>query len=350
MDLEFGDGLLQSWYDWWLCLVGFVAALLLTVTVVSRGNWQTSGLLLKTALVAAALAATPLALARIGLNIAGNPDALGYLSLVGLIGALAAGLPYLFISLRESQSVAQPYAGEVVTPGAPQAVTPEEGTPLAPDVGDATRTLTSEEAVDSAGTRSGDDGAAAPAPTQAPPAWLHFKSGPRAGESIPLSPGVTSIGRGADNDVVVDDAAVSRQHATIAFHDGQYVVEDAGNSSGTIVEGAPAAETVLTSGSSINLGETEIVFMQSEGTVVGGVPGATAASGAAPAAGGQPGETVVMGAPSESVMAWLAVTGGPDKGKTLQLLAKDCTVGRDEGNDLALADAGVSRRHALLKY
>ena len=44
-------------------------------------------------------------------------------------------------------------------------------------------------------------------PTMASTAWLHFKTGPRAGQSIPIGPGTLSIGRGAENDVVLDDAS-----------------------------------------------------------------------------------------------------------------------------------------------
>ena len=136
---------------------------------------------------------------------------------------------------------------------------------------------------------------------------------------------------------MVDDSAASRQHATISFKDGNYVVTDAGSSSGTMVEGSPAAETVLASGSSLKVGETELVFMQTEGTFAAGATGAPAA----PATGGQqPGETVVI-QQQATIMAWLAVTGGPEKGKSYQLTAADTTIGRDTGNDFVVADAAI---------
>jgi pSer/pThr/pTyr-binding forkhead associated (FHA) protein len=144
----------------------------------------------------------------------------------------------------------------------------------------------------------------------------------------------------------VDDAAVSREHATISFEGGQFIVEDAGSSSGTIVEGSPAAQTVLASGSSIQLGETELVFMQAEGTFAPAIGGRSATG----TGGQQPGETVVIQPQAAAVMAWLAVTAGPEKGKTHQLTAADTTIGRDTTNDFVLADAAVSRRHVMLKY
>ena len=156
---------------------------------------------------------------------------------------------------------------------------------------------------------------------------------------------MTSIGRGDESTVVIEDPSVSRRHATISFQEGTYVLEDEGSSGGTMVEGSTASRTELKSGSAIKIGETELVFMPSEsGATAIGAP-----SGATPG-GGRPGETVVMGPAPSVVLMWLAVTGGPDKGKTHQLTEGDTTIGRDQGTGLVLADAAVSRRHALVRY
>ena len=40
-------------------------------------------------------------------------------------------------------------------------------------------------------------------------------------------------------------------------------------------------------------------------------------------------------------MAWLAVNGGSEKGKSYQLTAADTTIGRDTGNDFVVADAAI---------
>ena len=50
----------------------------------------------------------------------------------------------------------------------------------------------------------------------------------------------------------------------------------------------------------------------------------------------------------QCVMAWLAVTAGPQKGMTYQLKIGDNTIGR-EGCDLVIEDTAVSRRHAMIK-
>ena len=91
-----------------------------------------------------------------------------------------------------------------------------------------------------------------------------FISSPVPGPASPspIGPGTLSIGRGAENDVVLDDATVSRLHAQISFQDGQYFVEDAGSMSGTLVEGLEATRTLIASGATLQMGESELMFMQ----------------------------------------------------------------------------------------
>ena len=51
----------------------------------------------------------------------------------------------------------------------------------------------------------------------------------------------------------------------------------------------------------------------------------------------------------QQTASWIAVTTGPDIGKTLQLHAGDNSVGRDHQNDLALGDSYVSSRQAMVR-
>lgn len=74
-----------------------------------------------------------------------------------------------------------------------------------------------------------------------PPAGLAFlvvrrsyQGGPRLGERLPLR-AVSAIGRDAGNDVVVDDEAASARHAVLTVSDGEWWVEDAGSTNGTVV-------------------------------------------------------------------------------------------------------------------
>ena len=58
----------------------------------------------------------------------------------------------------------------------------------------------------------------------------------RVGERMPLR-AVNALGRDAGNDIVINDEAASARHALVEFADGEWWVEDAGSTNGTIVNG-----------------------------------------------------------------------------------------------------------------
>jgi FHA domain-containing protein len=62
------------------------------------------------------------------------------------------------------------------------------------------------------------------------------RGAPRVGDRLPLR-AVNAIGRDAGNDVVVNDEAASARHALVEFADGEWWVEDAGSTNGTLVNG-----------------------------------------------------------------------------------------------------------------
>jgi hypothetical protein len=61
--------------------------------------------------------------------------------------------------------------------------------------------------------------------------------GPRVGERMPLR-AVNSVGRDAGNDVVLNDEAASAKHSIVSFADGEWWLEDAGSTNGTLLNGA----------------------------------------------------------------------------------------------------------------
>lgn len=64
-----------------------------------------------------------------------------------------------------------------------------------------------------------------------------------------------TIGRASNNDLVVAHPSVSWFHAYLRWQGGQWMIDDAGSSNGTIVDGQEVPpERPLASGSSINLG------------------------------------------------------------------------------------------------
>jgi pSer/pThr/pTyr-binding forkhead associated (FHA) protein len=65
-------------------------------------------------------------------------------------------------------------------------------------------------------------------------------SGPGGGERIVELAGTTTIGRAADNGIVLDDTQVSRCHVMLLVQDAEVLLLDMESSNGTSVNGAPA--------------------------------------------------------------------------------------------------------------
>lgn len=120
---------------------------------------------------------------------------------------------------------------------------------------------------------------AAPPPPSAPPptprieptrrveerapamAWLVIKSGPRLGQQFGLTRGRNTIGRdGTRCDIVLDDGAVSAEHARINFENGQFVIYDLASLNGTFVNRQRVQRQLLMDGDLIRLGNTTLVF------------------------------------------------------------------------------------------
>ncbi|MBM7115819.1 FHA domain-containing protein [Archangium primigenium] len=80
--------------------------------------------------------------------------------------------------------------------------------------------------------------------------------------------GIT-VGRTGNNDVVLDDATVSRFHAWFQREpDGGYVVTDAGSKNGSFVAGVrlvPRRATALADGTRLRFGQVEVTFYLSSG-------------------------------------------------------------------------------------
>jgi predicted component of type VI protein secretion system len=66
------------------------------------------------------------------------------------------------------------------------------------------------------------------------------------------------IGRSPDNDVTIDNLAVSNHHARILPDAGQYVIEDLNSMNGTFVNGRRVERATLRNGDVIQIGKHEI--------------------------------------------------------------------------------------------
>lgn len=72
---------------------------------------------------------------------------------------------------------------------------------------------------------------------------------------------VTNIGRSLDNDIVIQDAHVSRNHAQIRYENDQYILYDLNSTGGTFLNNKKIDQSVLHVGNIITLTNVPMVFV-----------------------------------------------------------------------------------------
>ena len=92
---------------------------------------------------------------------------------------------------------------------------------------------------------------------------LIMRSGPTPGASFTLEGDQLDIGRDSTNEIVINDAEISRRHARLTFQGGKYVLEDLGSTNGTFVNGQRlAGPRVLKSGEVVSFGEQIVMIFE----------------------------------------------------------------------------------------
>jgi S-DNA-T family DNA segregation ATPase FtsK/SpoIIIE len=125
------------------------------------------------------------------------------------------------------------------------------------------RTLPATALVDKAGLRNGavvrlvDAGSVSPGRVDQIVGVLDVLEGPDTGRRIQLRPGVNTVGRAADCDVVLTDRAVSMHHAKIEIADAVEILDTA-STHGVIVGGGRVSRARLGAGDTAALGNSVI--------------------------------------------------------------------------------------------
>src|SRR6185312_13935568 len=96
----------------------------------------------------------------------------------------------------------------------------------------------------------------------AQPAVLHVIGGADRGKTYELVLPETRVGRGADQDLVLADIAVSRRHFTLHAENGRFRMRDLGSGNGTLVNGQRVDSVLLNDGDQIECGNTLMRFDQ----------------------------------------------------------------------------------------
>lgn len=91
-------------------------------------------------------------------------------------------------------------------------------------------------------------------------AKLILKYEDRVLREVPVGAGGVTIGRLPSNGVVVENPAVSGQHARVVVEGGQFMVQDLNSRNGTFVNNQPVSKHTLREGDVITIGKHALVF------------------------------------------------------------------------------------------
>lgn len=99
-------------------------------------------------------------------------------------------------------------------------------------------------------------------------ASLVVVEGPAAGTEYVLESPKISLGRGPDVDIVLQDDAMSRQHAALELSSDGFRVRDLGSTNGITVNGSQVSGADLKHGDRIALGEHTLQYILESRTSV----------------------------------------------------------------------------------
>lgn len=161
-------------------------------------------------------------------------------------------------------------------------------------------------------------------------------------KEVQLTKDRTTLGRRPYNDIVIDNLAVSGEHAVIQIADGEAVLEDLNSTNGTYINGKAIKKQPLQNNDSIEIGKYKIRF-HSDQTGAGFdktmviKPGGTAGIGSSPAAA--PAAAVADNAAGGA--ASIRVLSGAAAGREVALVKIVTTIGKP-----GVAVAAITRRPA----
>lgn len=96
---------------------------------------------------------------------------------------------------------------------------------------------------------------------------LHIRNGTVVGE-FALEPGSLRVGRNPDNDIRLEDSAVSGNHAVITIKTNPYMdalydvfVDDLGSTNGTLINGQPTTHQRLHDADILQVGTHEFKYV-----------------------------------------------------------------------------------------
>ena len=308
MYIEFLEGSpLWYWYNYGGVIAGMAVTVILAAMVIGLSSWRPGGIFLKTLAGASLATVMPLGLARIGFRMAiSNPELVGYLSIGGTALVFIVGIAF-FIA-RATHKENKPAVAD-----APQVK--EEATQVVEVAKPANESPVSDMTI-----QVDND------------------------KTVAVGSDTVTIGRGSDNDIVLDDSSVSRHHARITRRNGSYYVEDLDSTNGITIDGVPADGNQIKQGTVVKLGKVEI-------GVGSPMPknNNPEEENAVEAEVSKSFEQTYLGKPQPNRVGWLTMNSGENAGDVFYLNAGANVLGRDSKNGIVINDSYVSGVHCEFK-
>jgi pSer/pThr/pTyr-binding forkhead associated (FHA) protein len=145
---------------------------------------------------------------------------------------------------------------------------------------------------------------------------------------------ILSIGRARDNDIVIENLSVSRNHARIRKEGNQFILTDLNSANGSFVNGVRITRVEVVDEDVVTIGKHKLLFLDKKPTdeeIIGEAFGAE--------------RTMLV---DRSFNAFLAVTKGKQKDQTFKITKYETYIGRASDNDVRLHDWFVSKKHAVI--
>jgi hypothetical protein len=150
-------------------------------------------------------------------------------------------------------------------------------------------------------------------------------------KEVQLTKERTTLGRRPYNDIVIDNLAVSGEHAVIQMAGHQVHLEDLNSTNGTYVNGKAARKQLLQNGDTVEIGKYKIKFADDSGAEASEKPLTVTPAASRP--------TAELG-PLEPLHASIKVLSGSAAGREVSLTKIVTTIGKP-----GVAVAAITRRH-----
>ncbi|MBN1903450.1 FHA domain-containing protein [Candidatus Sumerlaeota bacterium] len=145
---------------------------------------------------------------------------------------------------------------------------------------------------------------------------------------------VLSIGRAKDNDIVIENLSVSRNHARIRKVDNKFILTDLNSANGTYVNNVRITKTDLCHDDIVTIGKHKIHFINvdlSDEQIISDAFGAE--------------RTMIV---DKTPVARLLISKGKQQGQEFKITKTETYIGRSSDNDIRLHDWFVSKKHAMI--